>query len=283
MTEYISSATAPGADGDFYGLPGQQGLLYSWMRILAGGGTSEFSEVRMRGAIYDKNGVEILGGGGGGGSLSTLSDVALGVPFVLTPGNLLVYSASTKWTNAPSNAVVSLSLNDLTDVSYVLPLEEGQRLVWTSNQWNNRYSYRIFAGTDGLANTLTPAGAGIPTLVTFGASPLTVYDSSSTPGLSATNSGITTPNVGDPIKWQYTINVEAIGTNTDDLGLRVYLNGVPHGPVLTENIKNAEKTIVALSGTFTQSTGLVNVQLYFISAGNHAANFTAVSFTVIEL
>lgn len=64
MTEYINITHRPGQDGVMVGLPGNQGMLYRWMRVLAGG-TSEFSEVRMRGPIYDKNGLEILSGSGG--------------------------------------------------------------------------------------------------------------------------------------------------------------------------------------------------------------------------
>lgn len=65
MTEWFSNLSRPGGDGDVYGLPGNTGVLYKWLRILAGG-VSEFSEVKMRGPIYDKNGVEILGGASSG-------------------------------------------------------------------------------------------------------------------------------------------------------------------------------------------------------------------------
>lgn len=60
MTDFLN-IDVPVADGQptAYG-----GSLYPWMRVLAGGGQSEFSGIRMRGAIYDKNGNEILGGSG---------------------------------------------------------------------------------------------------------------------------------------------------------------------------------------------------------------------------
>lgn len=51
MAEYLSNTHTPGADGVLVGVPGDQGLLYDWMRVLAGGGTSEFSAIRMRGPI----------------------------------------------------------------------------------------------------------------------------------------------------------------------------------------------------------------------------------------
>ncbi len=47
------------------------GVGYNWQRALMFGGTSEFSEIRMRGPIYDKNGNEILAGGGGSGAPAT--------------------------------------------------------------------------------------------------------------------------------------------------------------------------------------------------------------------
>lgn len=56
MTEYINITHEPGQDGEYYGPPGFQGLLYKWMRILAGGGTSEFSAIQMRGPLYLEDG-----------------------------------------------------------------------------------------------------------------------------------------------------------------------------------------------------------------------------------
>jgi hypothetical protein len=72
MTDFIN-VNVPIANGVTtpYG-----GIVYPWMRISAGS-TSDFTEVRMRGPIYDKNGVEILGGGGGGG-LATITNVGGG-------------------------------------------------------------------------------------------------------------------------------------------------------------------------------------------------------------
>jgi len=48
------------------------GDLYPWMVVKAGGGTSEFSEIRMRGPIYDENGNEISGGSSSSGSTTSL-------------------------------------------------------------------------------------------------------------------------------------------------------------------------------------------------------------------
>ena len=52
MTDFLN-IDVPVANGQTtpYG-----GTLYPWMRVLAGAGQSEFSGIRMRGAIYDKNG-----------------------------------------------------------------------------------------------------------------------------------------------------------------------------------------------------------------------------------
>ena len=62
MTDYLAVTHQPGQDGILVGAPGQQGLLYSWMRVLAGGGVSEFSGIRMRGDLIDKFGTVITGG-----------------------------------------------------------------------------------------------------------------------------------------------------------------------------------------------------------------------------
>ena len=62
--EYLTVTHLPGADAVQVGLPGNTSLLYGWQRVLAGG-SSQFSTAIMRGPIYDKSGVEILGGTGG--------------------------------------------------------------------------------------------------------------------------------------------------------------------------------------------------------------------------
>jgi hypothetical protein len=61
MTDFINGSIAI-ADGATtpYG-----GLLYPWMKVLAGGGVSEFTGIRMRGDILDKYG-QPLGGSSGG-------------------------------------------------------------------------------------------------------------------------------------------------------------------------------------------------------------------------
>ena len=54
------------------------GTGYNWMAIRAFGGESEFSDIRMRGPLYDKFGNEILGGGGGTGAGPTGATGAAG-------------------------------------------------------------------------------------------------------------------------------------------------------------------------------------------------------------
>ena len=51
MAEFISSTHLPGKDGVVFGVAPDASTLYGWQRILAGGGTSEFSAVRMRGPL----------------------------------------------------------------------------------------------------------------------------------------------------------------------------------------------------------------------------------------
>ena len=99
MTEYISATHDPTADAQNYGLPPNDGQLYKWQRILAGGGTSEFSEIRMRGPIYDKNGVEILGGGGGGGVLNNYTAV---LDPTVNDDSVAGYQVGSEWLNTTS-------------------------------------------------------------------------------------------------------------------------------------------------------------------------------------
>lgn len=96
MTEYINKTHDPGADGQNYGIPPNDGDLYQWQRILAGGGTSEFSEIRMRGPIYDKNGVELIGGGGGGGIPNNFTAVVDPTP---NDDSTLTYQVGSEWLN----------------------------------------------------------------------------------------------------------------------------------------------------------------------------------------
>jgi len=56
MAEYLSNTHTPGSDGALFG----QGLLYDWMRILAGGGTCEFSAIQMRGPLTIQNGQQAV-------------------------------------------------------------------------------------------------------------------------------------------------------------------------------------------------------------------------------
>ena len=279
MTEYLSKTHTPGQDGALTGLPGQQGLLYAWMRVLAGGGTSEFSEVRMRGPIYDKNGVEILGGGGGGGSLSTLSDVQLGIaPFPpLGLGQVLAYvPAISKWGNAPLPPIPD-ALDDLNDVTLGAPgnpVINRQRLIWDNiaGAWINNPSWRAFAGIDGRSDVVTPGST-----VTFGV-PLTTYDSFGTFGI--TPSGIITVN--DQSNYQYDIILELDGTANDNASVRLQLNGVPYGPTFTQSVKTGDSIQFMLSGTFTQ-TNATTVTVLYTSSGAHNITAMAGSWTLTDI
>jgi len=67
MADFLNVAV-PIANGDLIG----GGYLYPWMRVMAGGGTSEFSGIRMRGELRDSAGVLITGGGSGGGNPTSI-------------------------------------------------------------------------------------------------------------------------------------------------------------------------------------------------------------------
>lgn len=64
MADALHSNVSPsGSEASLVGLPGQQGFLYNWMRILAGGGTSEFSRVQMRGDLVLLDGTKVPSAG----------------------------------------------------------------------------------------------------------------------------------------------------------------------------------------------------------------------------
>jgi len=274
MTEYISITHVPGADSVLTGLPGQQGLLYNWVRILAGGGTSQFSEVRMRGPIYDKNGVEILGGGGGG-SLATLTDVQLVPP--VNPFNILFYNGGLgKWSNAPLPSIPD-DLNDLNDVTLGAPgnpITSRQRLVWdtTANQWINNWGWRHFVGIDGRADNVAPN-----TDITFGVA-MTVYDNYGTFGTSS--SGVATDAV--QANFQYHIVFVLTATANDDASVQLYKTGVPYGPIMTQSVKTGDELQFLLHGSFSQ-VGAESLRVRYTSLGAHNITAIAGSFSLTEL
>lgn len=86
--------------------------LYDWMRILAGG-VSKFKEIRMQpegsvgggGKIYDRFGVEILGGGGGGGA-------PVDATYILkTPNATLTNAQALNALGNPSSNVLGVDAN----------------------------------------------------------------------------------------------------------------------------------------------------------------------------
>jgi len=228
----------------------------------------------MRGPIYDKNGVEILGGGGGG-SLATLTDVQLVPP--VNPFNILFYNGGLgKWSNAPLPSIPD-DLNDLNDVTLGAPgnpITSRQRLVWdtTANQWINNWGWRHFVGIDGRADNVAPN-----TDITFGVA-MTVYDNYGTFGTSS--SGVATDAV--QANFQYHIVFVLTATANDDASVQLYKTGVPYGPIMTQSVKTGDELQFLLHGSFSQ-VGAESLRVRYTSLGAHNITAIAGSFSLTEL
>lgn len=286
MAEYLSKTNLPGADGDLVGLPGQQSVLYSWMRVLAGGGTSEFSSVRMRGPIYDKNGMEILGGGGG--SLATLSDVDLGLVTPLQPLDILIYAPAGKWTNAPLTGVFNAELMSigvptpgtvyLADVSETVPAIARETLTYTGGNWTNSSRYAAFLQVSGNALTTNHLGLvqGNTSIVYSRGSPV-----------SNAVGNMVVPFLKNGV-YQYNIFLEADSSNKDLAALQVEQNintvVTSYGTLMRQTVKSGEQIQFLLTGVIN-ITNVPNhfLQIRYFSSGGHSMIFPNVQISITEV
>lgn len=126
MTECLSRTHFPGEDGEVFGVAPDQSVLYEWMRVLAGGGTSEFSGIRMRGPLTLSDGLVVkrpdnyIRAASGGVTTRTLApgisqtiSLNLGLNYEFAPGNVKGILPNTTVgcvNNGPDNLVLSATL-----------------------------------------------------------------------------------------------------------------------------------------------------------------------------
>lgn len=284
--EYLTVTHNPGADGTLVGLPGQQGTLYSWMRVLAGGGSSQFSEIQMRGPIYDKLGVEILGGGGGGGSLSTLSDVTIGVPSPplapLANGDILYYFAGlNKWVNAPSASIFPIpALSQLPDVDISGTPSDRQGLVYDAslNAWSNTVRRYEFLS---VSNNAVTTASGDPVNAALSA----ITSNGVILNLSATKIEGSFNTVG---VYHYNIFLETDSSSNSELTLQFQvdtgLGFLGYGAPMRQTTKNTERLQFLLCGIVSlPSVSGSSFRVLYTAVPPNPTLFSNVQFTIHEV